>query len=208
MPHASNQYFKSKLFTSHTIIVSASADRPPCRFPGALSFYSSSSFSTLPLPCRPKAACSPPPPPRSPPTRILFLRGSSHCAFRFEPAPPANLNTGSSAFDRAEDFMTQSRQRLTDQAQVTAVTLLESYAAEQGNICDLGNLATVCIIERSKLWTSPSVFISSRGAGHDSVASVPFASQVQQPRTAAQPTTRHACCRARAPATPPPACVA
>jgi hypothetical protein len=35
--------------------------------------------------------------------------------------------------------MTQSRQRLTDQAQVTAVTLLESYAAEQGNICDLIN---------------------------------------------------------------------
>jgi hypothetical protein len=59
------------------------------------------------------------------------------------------------------------------------VTLLDTYAVEQGNICDLGNLATVCVIERSKLWTSNSVIISSRGAGHDSVASVPFVSQVR-----------------------------
>jgi hypothetical protein len=123
--------------------------------------------------------------------------------FRFEPAPPANLNTGSSSFDGAEDFMTQARRRFTEQAQATAVTLLDSYAIEQvhspalifehqssnvleqGNICDLGNLATVCVIERSKLWHSSTVFISSRGAGHDSVASVPFTSQVQPaPRSA------------------------
>jgi hypothetical protein len=80
--------------------------------------------------------------------------------------------------------MVQALQRFTNEAQVTAVTLLDSYAVEQGNICDLGNLATVCVIERSKLWTSNSVFISSRGAGHDSVASVPFSSQV---RTATKP---------------------
>ena len=71
-----------------------------------------------------------------------------------------------------------SRQRLTTAAQASAATLLDTYAAEQGNICDLGNLATVCVIERSKLWTESSVFISSKGAGHDSVASVPFTSQV------------------------------
>ena len=75
--------------------------------------------------------------------------------------------------------MVESRQRLSSTAQVSSVTLLESYAAEQGNICDLGNLATVCVIERSKLWSTTSVFISSKGAGHDSVASVPFASFVR-----------------------------
>jgi hypothetical protein len=74
--------------------------------------------------------------------------------------------------------MAEARRRFTNVAQVSAVTLLDSYAVEQGNICDLGNLATVCVIERSKLWSSSSVIISSRGAGHDSVASVPFTSEV------------------------------
>jgi hypothetical protein len=99
--------------------------------------------------------------------------------FRFVPKPPTNLDTGSSSFDRAQDFIVEARQRLTTAAQVTAVSLLESYAVEQGNICDLGNLATVCVIERSKLWNESSVTISSRGAGHDSVASVPFTAQVK-----------------------------
>ncbi len=82
-------------------------------------------------------------------------------------------------FDMAVDFMVEAQRKLATAAQVTAVTLLESYAAANGNICDLGNLATVCVIERSKLWTDSSVFISSRGAGYDSVASVPFTSEVK-----------------------------
>jgi hypothetical protein len=83
-----------------------------------------------------------------------------------------------------------ARQRFTTAAQASAQTLLDSYAVEQGNICDLGNLATVCVIERSKLWTDSSVVISSKGAGHDSVASVPFTSQVHssQPQLSAHDT--------------------
>ena len=104
--------------------------------------------------------------------------------------------------------MAEARSRLSTQAQVSAVSLLDSYAVEQGNICDLGNLATVCVIERSKLWTSSSVVISSRGAGHDSVASVPFTSLVNVYRTSTISALMgpHSSLRATAPVILPPAC--
>ncbi len=125
------------------------------------------------------------PPPPLPPLLHVNRKKCSQI-FRFEPKLPANLDTGGSSFDSAEAFLVEARSRLSTQAQVSAVSLLESYAAEQGNICDLGNLATVCVIERSKLWTSSSVVISSRGAGHDSVASVPFTSLVNMAQVPCQ----------------------